>query len=199
MNDLSHTQHATSAARERVLHVAEQLFSERGYVAVTLKDIADALKIKVASLYYHVENKEALFVEVMERGLNRHRAGLQQAIDDAPPDLRSRLRAAIRWIMAQPLPDFGRMMGADMPALKPENAEMLSLRAFQAFMEPIIAVLAEAKNAGEVVAYSPELLAGSLFFICGGIRQIPEQVVIGPRMLMAEHMVDVFLDGIRPR
>lgn len=38
----------TSAARERVLNVAERLFSECGYRSVTLKDIAGELRIKQA-------------------------------------------------------------------------------------------------------------------------------------------------------
>ena len=39
-----------STARERVLGVAERIFSERGYRAVTLREIADELGMKKASL-----------------------------------------------------------------------------------------------------------------------------------------------------
>lgn len=52
--------------RENLLDTAEQLFTSRGYTAVTLKDIAKALGIKQASLYYHFPlGKEDLYVEVM--------------------------------------------------------------------------------------------------------------------------------------
>ncbi|NDJ52513.1 MAG: helix-turn-helix transcriptional regulator, partial [Chloroflexi bacterium] len=67
-----------SEARQRVLEVAERLFSTRGYKDVRLQDIAKELGIKTASLYYHAPGgKEELFVEVIERGLARHHQGLQ--------------------------------------------------------------------------------------------------------------------------
>jgi AcrR family transcriptional regulator len=47
---------------QRVLDVAEGLFIDRGYHAITLRDIADELGIKQASLYYHFPGgKEELF------------------------------------------------------------------------------------------------------------------------------------------
>ena len=63
-----------SAARERVQATAERLFAERGYKAVTLRDIAQELGIRQASLYYHFPGgKEELYVTVTERGLQAHR------------------------------------------------------------------------------------------------------------------------------
>src|SRR4051794_12705996 len=95
-----------SEARQRVLNVAERLFNERGYASVTLKEIADELGMRQASLYYHVPGgKEALFIEVSERGFHRHRQGLEEAITGAASDLREQLRGAARWILAHPMPD----------------------------------------------------------------------------------------------
>jgi AcrR family transcriptional regulator len=66
----------SSESRERVLQQAEHLFSERGYAAVTLRDIAAGLGIRQASLYHHVPGgKEQLYVEVTERNLRRIRMG----------------------------------------------------------------------------------------------------------------------------
>jgi len=48
---------------------------------VSMRDIADALAMRQASLYYHVpEGKEQLYVEVAMRNLRRHQAGINQAI-----------------------------------------------------------------------------------------------------------------------
>src|SRR5215204_6155144 len=91
-------------ARERVLNVAEHLFRERGYASVTLKDIADELGMKQASLYYHVPGgKEALFIEVSERGFHQHRVGLEGAIASAGSELREQMRGAARWILSHPM------------------------------------------------------------------------------------------------
>ena len=51
---------------------------------VTMHDIASALGMKQASLYYHVPGgKEELFVEIMERSLGRHKRGLVASIEAA--------------------------------------------------------------------------------------------------------------------
>ena len=57
-----------SEAHERLLNVAEHLFLTRGYAAVSMRDIADALHVRQATLYYHVpEGKNQLFLKVAER------------------------------------------------------------------------------------------------------------------------------------
>ena len=53
---------------QRVLDVAEALFMDRGYNAITLRDIADELGIKQASLYSHFPGgTEQLFMSMSER------------------------------------------------------------------------------------------------------------------------------------
>lgn len=56
--------------RDELLIVAARLFSQQGYHATTMQDIAEALGILRGSLYYHIEGKEALLYELMERGIN---------------------------------------------------------------------------------------------------------------------------------
>ena len=45
------------------------LFQQKGYHATTMKDIAAELEILPGSLYHHIESKEALLVEIMQRGI----------------------------------------------------------------------------------------------------------------------------------
>ena len=91
---------AYSEARERLLKEAERQFGERGYTAVTLRDIANALQVKQASLYHHVPGgKEHLFIEVSERTFQRNNAGLTRAIANAGPHLRDQLRAVADWML----------------------------------------------------------------------------------------------------
>ena len=52
---------ASSVSRkEQILSTAARLFSERGYSATSMRDIADALNIEAASLYNHIASKEEL-------------------------------------------------------------------------------------------------------------------------------------------
>ena len=56
MTDGRHTN-----TRERILDAALDLMSERGYGAVSVRDLADAVGIKGASLYKHFAGKREAF------------------------------------------------------------------------------------------------------------------------------------------
>ena len=49
------------STRERALRAALELFGRKGYDAVSMNDIAQAVGIRAPSLYKHFQNKEALF------------------------------------------------------------------------------------------------------------------------------------------
>lgn len=190
-------------ARERVLQAAERLFAERGYAAVTLRDIAAAVGIRHASLYHHVPGgKEELFVEVTERSLERHRAGLTSALAHARPNIQAQLRAAADWLLSQPPMDLVRMNNSDMPAIDPVHAERLMYMAGDALLEPIAAVLAQAQQRGEINYGNLGLIAGGLLGMIESLYSAPEialQESGRSRQGMAHDLIDVMLNGLRPR
>ena len=75
--------------RERILQESLTLFSQRGYEAVTVAEIADAVGIKAPSLYKHYTSKraifEALLVEVESR-YEKQAAAMQVHGREAEPD-----------------------------------------------------------------------------------------------------------------
>lgn len=187
-----------SDARERVLEVAERLFGERGYNAVTLRDIAAEVGIKHASLYHHVPaGKEALFVEVTERNLHRHRIGLEKAVMQSWLDFRGKLRAAADWLLSQPPLDLLRMTSSDMPSIQTETAERLTRLAYAALREPIQQVLEQAQAAG-LIRTDKHLTLVSLTFVTliQGIHAIPMQFVQRSQAEIVDDIVDLFLEGL---
>ena len=53
--------------KERILDVSLDLFSQKGYSAVSIRDICKHVKIKESSVYYHFKNKQAIFDELLCR------------------------------------------------------------------------------------------------------------------------------------
>jgi AcrR family transcriptional regulator len=53
--------------RERILDVAQELFTRHGYDKTSLRDIAERLDITKAALYYYFERKEDMLVELHRR------------------------------------------------------------------------------------------------------------------------------------
>jgi len=58
------------ATRTRVVHVAAQLFGSQGYSGTSLRQIASAGNINLATLKYHFGDKANLFAEVYRLGHN---------------------------------------------------------------------------------------------------------------------------------
>jgi AcrR family transcriptional regulator len=58
----------SEASRRAILHAAAGLFRQRGYAAVSLRDIAEAVGMKTGSLYYHFDSKESLVEEILTLG-----------------------------------------------------------------------------------------------------------------------------------
>lgn len=53
--------------KERILDGALKLFAQKGYEAVGVAEIAEAVGIKAPSLYKHYKNKRAIFDSIIER------------------------------------------------------------------------------------------------------------------------------------
>ena len=54
------------ATRQKILDKALELFSTRGYDAVSVGEIAEAVGIKAPSLYNHFPSKRAIFDAIVE-------------------------------------------------------------------------------------------------------------------------------------
>lgn len=56
----------------RILDIAEELFLERGYSAVSIRDIAAKAKVPISLIYHYFESKEFLWKSVKSRILGKY-------------------------------------------------------------------------------------------------------------------------------
>jgi AcrR family transcriptional regulator len=189
-----------SEARERVLVAAEQLFAEKGYGPVTLRQIGARAGLNHSSLYHHVPGGKAdLFVEVMDRIYARHRTGLVAALVSTEPDIRAQCYAAAHWLLSQPPMDLVRLEHIDMPELAPAQVQRLSNGAYTALQLPLVQALAAAHQRGEIAEHDFDLISGGLVGMIESLFAVSETVAGKSRLVMAERLIDVMLDGLRPR
>jgi AcrR family transcriptional regulator len=89
---------AYAQRRQEVLVAAADVFRELGYHATSMGEVADALGIDRATLYYYIGSKEELFQEVVRSALvaNRDEA---DSIADSPGPPRERLARLIKALM----------------------------------------------------------------------------------------------------
>ena len=186
--------------RTRILDAADILFSTKGIDAVTLKDIARPLGLTHAALYYHFPGgKEELFIQVMERNIRRHGAGLDAALKSEPASFRGRLRAAAAWLLSQPPMDLIRMAENDLKALDPGAARALSQLIYSLILLRLQREFAQAAEAGVICPCDPGLLAGGVFGMVESLHSVPVTEVGRPRLEMENDLIDVILKGIEYR
>jgi len=58
--------HQTIGLHEETRRKALELFAERGFASVGIRELAAHLGIAAGSIYYHIENKQALLCELIE-------------------------------------------------------------------------------------------------------------------------------------
>ena len=82
-NNVTHRKAPVRNGKERILDAAEQLFAQRGFYGVPLRDITRAAGVDVALVGYHFGGKRELFAAVFERRaevLNRERLELLEEV-----------------------------------------------------------------------------------------------------------------------
>ena len=56
--------------RDEILEAAAQIFREKGFHAASMQDIAQAVNLQKASLYYHVTSKQEILLDILDRALD---------------------------------------------------------------------------------------------------------------------------------
>ncbi len=68
-----------NASAEKILQAAKELFAERGFAAVSVRDITERAGVNKALLFYYFETKSGLLHRILEQYYQAHAAAL------APP------------------------------------------------------------------------------------------------------------------
>ena len=85
--------------KEQIYSTARSLFSERGYHATTVRDIARELNMQGGSLYAHIESKEDVLWEIVNRAAEQFLGAVEPIVasDKSPADkLRDMVRAHVQ-------------------------------------------------------------------------------------------------------
>ena len=56
--------------RDEILEAAVQNFSQKGFHATSMQDIAQSVNLRKASLYHHVSSKQEILVELLDQALD---------------------------------------------------------------------------------------------------------------------------------
>ena len=141
--------------KERLLDAAEQLFAQRGFHGVSLRDITQMAGVDVALVSYHFGSKRALFAAVFERRaevLNEERLELLEEVRRAALPGAPTVEAIVN-AFTHPLLDRSARGGPGWKSYfalvayvnnSPEFGPIMMTRHFDPLVDRFIAVLREA-------------------------------------------------------
>lgn len=156
------------AKRDAVLHVAAQMFNERGFHATSLDDIAARLNVTKPTLYYYVKNKDAILLACVKKGLDMTLEGID-ASRAAGGNTIDQLRACMRTYAEVVTQPFGMCLirVGDEEVPEPSRTELRRLKseidhAFRRLVE-------QGVQEGVLAPCDPKMAA---FVIAGGLSWI---------------------------
>lgn len=150
------------AVRPDIIEAATRIFSERGYHAASMSDIADAVGIRKASLYHHVRKKEDLLFAI-------HETLVDELIDEtlavssssaSPADkVRELLHLTMRFIARNR--DGVAVFLSERHAVTGERWQALVVKR-DLYERMVCQIITEGRGSGEFADLPPELVAKAL-------------------------------------
>ena len=136
--------------REQILDAATGLFIQQGYHGLSMRQIAEALGVTKAALYYHFEDKEQLFLAVLTAYLKRLEVTLDQ-IQAEPVSNRERISRFVEHILSQPGEQHAiiRLASQEMRHVSAAQRQAFNQVYHQKFIDKIQAILQAGMEQGE--------------------------------------------------
>ena len=180
--------HLDQETWRQILTVAKDLFFAKGYKGVSMREIAEAVQVTQAGLYYHFpKGKEELFTKMIQiLFVDEGVAGIGQTLGTMS-GLRERLNVLTASLLTLPIDDQFTMLLRDAREYikDPENQRIiLSLR--DRIKQQVTGLFQAARDAGEIRTDLPVEALVSLYM--GMLRE--------SKSIQASQLVAVLLDGI---
>lgn len=180
--------HLDQETWRQILTVAKALFFAKGYKGVSMREIADAVQVTQAGLYYHFpKGKEELFTKMIQLlFVDEGVAGIGQTLFTMS-DLRERLNVLTASLLTLPIDEQFMMLLRDAREYikDPENQRIiLSLR--DRIKQQVTSLFHAARDAGEIRTDIPVEALVSLYM--GMLRE--------SKSIQASQLVAVLLDGM---
>ena len=143
--------------RETILQESGRLFVARGYHGLAMRELAEAVGVSKAALYYHYRDKEDLFMAVLTSNLDR----IEQVITEArkAPTTRLRIEQMVQAIF-QRAPEqraIIRLASQEMDQLSEAARAEFSRIYHEKFIGQIEAIIAEGIQSGELRSMNTSL------------------------------------------
>ena len=135
--------------RRTILRVAQELFMEYGYRAVTTRQIADACGLTQPALYHYFAHKQELYVAMAQEELAKTRAALER-IARRNEDLDELLRRVAMYLISSTQHDINPMLHDIRHELTLEAQSALNEAFHMSIVSPIASIFEDGLRKGQL-------------------------------------------------
>jgi AcrR family transcriptional regulator len=158
-----------TASADRIRVAAIALFRERGYHGTSVRELAAAVQMEPASLYYHFPSKQDLLVDLFDRTMDDLIAGFEAAVagvQGPEAQLVAVLRFHVRFHTDRQ--DEAYVSHSELRALEPANLERIVAKRDR-YEQLLRGLLQAGVDAGRFEIADIRLLAKAVLMMCSGV------------------------------
>ncbi len=159
----------TISRKHEIVAVAASLFNEKGYKAVSMRDIATAMDIKAASLYNHIKSKQEILSEIILKVAKEFTEGMENVVVENTSAI-NKIEKVIE-LHIDITVNHSEALAAlnnDWMYLEAEDLQAF-IKMREAYEENFRIIIKQGMDAGEIKPYHPEVI---LFSILSTLRTL---------------------------
>jgi AcrR family transcriptional regulator len=155
--------------RGAIRRAAADRFFQQGYESTTVREIADALDIRAASIYYHYPDKQQILFELIDSTMTLLADGVREAVA-LQPDPAARLAAVVVHHVALHAlrPREATLGETELRSLTGERLQLAVARR-DAYEAIVVGVLDEGVRTGAFEPLDPKLTAFAVISMCTNV------------------------------
>jgi TetR/AcrR family transcriptional regulator, cholesterol catabolism regulator len=153
----------TRDLREQILSTAKALFIQQGYHGLAMRQIAEELGVTKAALYYHFQDKEELFLAILDAYLDEMETALNGILAE-PLSRVDQIRRFTEYVLKQPAGQRAiiRLASQEMGQLSEPARKSFGKTYQEKFIGKVQGILQSGMDAGEFRTIQPEVATWTL-------------------------------------
>lgn len=185
----------TETRKDEIVKTAAKLFKKKGYSAVTMRDIAQTMGIKAASLYNHIQSKQDILKSIIISIAEEFTSGMELIKASQTNNLEKLHQIVILHVDITSRNTYQMAaLNNDWMHLEDQLEHYLTLR--QYYENDFISIIQSGIDAKEIVNSNPEII---MFSILSTLRSlylwIPKKEDVNTHEL-AQSLSQVLIQGI---
>ncbi len=187
----------SKSKKQTILEAAAELFRDRGYVATSMRDLAEAVNLKASSLYNHISGKEEILQLICFQNAHRFLAGMKN-VENQSTSYTDKVRSLIHLHIQIATEDFTSITAFNdewRHLSEPELGKFKELR--REYEQRFKNIIQEGIDAGEFADLEPTI---ALFTVISSVRWIydwykPNRTINLSQL--EDQVASILLKGIR--